>query len=398
MKMVRRAATAALAICGLAASVAREHGNILMAQTAPTQGKAEREKEAWGEPVGGLAISISTEKPAYRPGEPIALKVRLKNVGRTDVRAFEDRYSFTGPYSVTVSLPDGKKAPQTMYAKRMFELEAARWEGSGVTKKLRPGEELVSSEGLSRWFDVTLAGKYTVTAGRVLLYRRKNANGEQPPPVEAVSNKIEFAIDESVLGREEQERAAEKERAERDMALLRHYLLGIPRHDWPAYLAADEEVRATVAAYDKAVADLLRAAARSAGSDARIYIFYLLGELRAEAAVPTLVTAIDFEPVDADYSESVRSRQARLGPYPAQEALVKIGSPAVGPIVAALGKEDGATRRELMVGVLREVLGRGVAEFALQKALESAPPAEKARYEQAKALLKAGEPKAPDKK
>ena len=42
---------------------------------------------AWGKPVEGQAISISTERSAYAPGDRVVVKIRFKNLGTKDVRA-----------------------------------------------------------------------------------------------------------------------------------------------------------------------------------------------------------------------------------------------------------------------------------------------------------------------
>ena len=396
MRTLRFAATATAAILGLVVAVPTDHGRLLMARPRRPKAIGRTRRRRGESPSRARTISISTEKPAYGPGDRIDLEIRLKNMGRTKFNVWRDRQSFIGAYSLRVLLPDGKDAPLTLFAKRRVELLAAQRDLGTMGRALRPGEVDSTRRCLTEWYDITFPGKYTVTAIRMIQPPGK-ANGELPARVEAVSNKLEITIDESVRWAEAKAKAIEKDRAERDKELLRLYCLRIPRGPWPARLVPDKEVDATLAAYDRAVADLLREAERGPISDTRIYAFYLLGELRARAAVPTLVAAINFEPADASYRKFVRGLHPGWGRYPAQEALVKIGSPAVAPILAALGKEEGAIRRELMVGVLRKVLGKDVAELVLQKALEAAAPAEKARYEQAKALLKAAEPKARDK-
>ena len=119
---------------------------------------------------------------------------------------------------------------------------------------------------------------------------------------------------------------------------------------------------------------------------AKVYCVYLLGELRADEAVPALLTLIDFEGVPDHNSNR---RRARWGRYPASEALAKIGSPAVGPVTAALGDESGETRRKLMVRVLRDILGSDTANFVLQRAVDSANGTKAANYKQAKRELAA---------
>ncbi|MCD4825694.1 MAG: hypothetical protein K8S55_13960 [Phycisphaerae bacterium] len=162
------------------------------------------------------------------------------------------------------------------------------------------------------------------------------------------------------------------------------YVFVLPSFDAVSIKDADKAANNSVDAYYKAVRYLLTQLRNSKTPAAKTYTIYLLGTFRAKQAVWDLVKIIDFKATHVD----PKTRIGRWGPYPAQEALSKIGFPSVEPIVKALGKEENQTRRKLMLMVLLDVLGKDVAQFVLQRASKTATDKEKPRYEKATSLLK----------
>lgn len=129
--------------------------------------------------------------------------------------------------------------------------------------------------------------------------------------------------------------------------------------------------------------------------DAKHLAMILLGDLRAAEAVPILLENLEYRvPRFTGYTSGRFAAVRGSAMHPATEALVKIGMPAVEPLVEKLAglSEDGVARR-LGVLVLDEILGRRLARARLQKAIEWA---EKAAAEEAgDALARAAIP--PDK-
>jgi hypothetical protein len=164
------------------------------------------------------------------------------------------------------------------------------------------------------------------------------------------------------------------------------YILTIPRLENVQQEDVDDTVNATTEAYNAAIGNLVSQLNGVKTNDDTTYAIYLLGALRARAAVWGLVKIIDFKAEHID----VKLRIARWGEYPAQEALSKIGSPSAPVVLEALGKEDNELRQKLMLMVLRDCYGKDVADFVLQKAAQSAPPEAKARYEKASAVMRSG--------
>jgi hypothetical protein len=153
------------------------------------QSNPEKDKEirrVWGKPVGGQAISITTEKVVYAPEEAIILEINFKNIGHEDVRVIEE--SPLEMYKLIVLLPNGKEAPFTLYGKNANE----NWrDGSKAIFVLKPGMQRRVTFMLSRLFDFSLAGKYSVSVKRdVFKYEKVESISE------AISNKLEITVDD----------------------------------------------------------------------------------------------------------------------------------------------------------------------------------------------------------
>jgi len=119
--------------------------------------------------------------------------------------------------------------------------------------------------------------------------------------------------------------------------------------------------------YYKVVDELMRQFYDPGLSDEdRVYVIYLLGELRAHKAISVLIKYIDLKATRND----PKTRIARWGPYPAQEALVKIGRHAVWMILDKLPDEKNELRRRLMSHVIIDVHGRDIGAILIRKRLD----------------------------
>ena len=161
------------------------------------------------------------------------------------------------------------------------------------------------------------------------------------------------------------------------------YVIALPQFGDVPIAEGDKAADAAVQAYDDAVANLLSQLRGAKTNNQKTLAIYVLGSLRAKAAIFDLVKMIDFQ---ADRG-GLATRTGRWGPYPAQDALSKIGDPAVSPILDALGNEDNKLRRQLMVMVLDDCYGTDVSIFVLKKRAESAPEQVRARYEKAISMI-----------
>jgi hypothetical protein len=324
--------------------------------------------------VEGQSLSISTSKSIYAPGEEITLIARIRNVGHTEIREWRDRYELLlSVYSIRVSPVEGGEVPMTAYGREQRDKEHERAMGSHASRKLKPNGEVSDEIVLTWYYDFSRAGKYLVSAKKKVV----KADGSLSP-AEATSNKLAVTVDESLRYRNRGDQEAHEPQG-------CAYLLRIPDFDktlWHVENPADSPIKV----YDEAAADLIRQSQNAKTNNARVYSIYLLGEFRAKAAVPALLRAADTVAARAD---NYKPGHPRWGRFPAREALAKIGSPAVEPVIDALADQASPARRKLMVGVLRDILGKDVAEFIVKKAADSATGRKKTNYEEARRELSA---------
>lgn len=182
---VRIAAPWGLILLGVLTALAS--GTAAMGQNRDAVVKTEEDKSVWGEPVLGQALSISTEKREYAPGEAIVLVIRIKKVGTNESPSFT--YDVRRQDAVTMLLPDGKQPPLTAEEERRRK-EPARDGAFGV--RLKPGEERRRELELTRIFDMTAPATYTVSVRRHVVV----GNGEDYARVqgEVTSNRIAINV------------------------------------------------------------------------------------------------------------------------------------------------------------------------------------------------------------
>ncbi len=160
---------------------------VAVIYSSPASEADMRVNRTWGKPVEAQAVSIGSPKAAYAPGEPIRLKACFKNVGQKDVKVV-----YTDPlalYQLSVQLPDGKPAPLTLFG--IQGETGPRISSESRFGTLKAGEVTCDEIELTRLFDFTLPGKYTVSAQRVVSVNSR---------LKATSNNLEITVDES-LGR-----------------------------------------------------------------------------------------------------------------------------------------------------------------------------------------------------
>jgi hypothetical protein len=98
-----------------------------------------------------------------------------------------------------------------------------------------------------------------------------------------------------------------------------------------------------------------------------VLAIYLLGELRPDDtnSIESLIEMVDLKASRFDPP----TRPIRWGPYPACEALIKIGKPAANPIYRHLLAETHDLRRDLMCQVLKRVEGNESARSRISAML-----------------------------
>lgn len=169
------------------------------------------------------------------------------------------------------------------------------------------------------------------------------------------------------------------------MASDTEFVTKIPDLGAPASKIMSSEIDLAAQSYNDVVAYLLRQL-RQAGvsADGKVYAVYLLGQWRAAAAVSTLIENISMTAPQSDPRLGI----ARWGTYPAQEALSRIGSPAVNMIVEKLPTEQGQLRRKLMCSVIYDVEGKTTGQLILQsKIADEGPGTRKINLQEALNIL-----------
>ena len=169
----------------------------------PRPGTADDGGRAWGKSIAGQAISIATDKAAYAPSQRIVLNIRLKNVGKVDVRLSRayvlydydvtvllvggrDRNAaYDGPTGPVQAIPENGQVPHTLLGK--VRLESGRGGGHSYPV-LKPGQYAAAAIDLTRLFDMSLEGKYVVSVKRSVLSGGGVAK-------EATSNELEVTVD-----------------------------------------------------------------------------------------------------------------------------------------------------------------------------------------------------------
>jgi hypothetical protein len=93
---------------------------------------------------------------------------------------------------------------------------------------------------------------------------------------------------------------------------------------------------------------------------------FYLGEMRISEAAPCLAAHITLH---WEGDGGLNTRLSILAPYPAEDALVKIGKPASKHMLENLESSSDLRLRELSVHVLQRIEGVGVARFMIQEAI-----------------------------
>lgn len=111
--------------------------------------------------TGGLRLTASVERSTVRPGNMIELTLTLENVGKDVIRIPTGAISRW--FEFVVLSPTDETASLTLYGQRQLDAAAP---GSVSVSPLGPGERSVTTIPLSRLYDMTLDGKYQITARR----------------------------------------------------------------------------------------------------------------------------------------------------------------------------------------------------------------------------------------
>ena len=156
-------------------SVAHEREQIPQAQ--------ESQNETWGDAANGYQILVESNKSQYSRGEPIKLSITTKNVDSTAAPMLFG--PITEVFAIRVKSPANQISPRTLYG----DQQAGAWISGNGTWLSSQESHTRRVEDLSRCFDMTLSGVYSID---VRLKWAARAGGKET--IETVSNPITLTI------------------------------------------------------------------------------------------------------------------------------------------------------------------------------------------------------------
>jgi len=130
----------------------------------PEKDKRQKEDLLWGEANEVFFLSLSLKNREVSSGQPVLVTVRIKNVSDKELRLVETEPA--KDYSFIVTDSDGKAVPQLLYQRRLRENKE---EVRRTVTTVAPGQVVEHGFNLSRRFDLTLDGKYSIQAERSVL-------------------------------------------------------------------------------------------------------------------------------------------------------------------------------------------------------------------------------------
>lgn len=142
-------------------------------------------------------------------------------------------------------------------------------------------------------------------------------------------------------------------------------IVEIPKFNEVTSEQAKDFTNNTVAAYDKIISELLSQLRETKlNNESKVNIIYILGSYRAIKAAGILVDLIDLR---AEKVDPKVGGIGRWGPYPAQEALTRIGRKAEYAIFPKLAVEKNELRRKLMCFTILEIDGKEKGRSLIEK-------------------------------
>lgn len=123
--------------------------------------------EVWGPPLRGAAILLSTDNTQYKIGEPIRLRIRIRNNGKTELRLLSTDAVTT--YRVTGFHEHGAPMQKSDLLERAESSTADPGAVSRSLKTLAAGQESVESFELQDLAKLEKPGAYYITVFRKLM-------------------------------------------------------------------------------------------------------------------------------------------------------------------------------------------------------------------------------------
>jgi hypothetical protein len=148
---------------------------------------ADLQAPLWRQPLSAIVrLTAQTVSQTAKPGEPVRVRLTLKNVSSGPAGYGEELGNVERSYVLAVFREDGTAAPRVPPKEGVFGER-----GSVVRKTLDPGEEATDTLEVSKVFDLTRKGKYYVRVAKTVYRPSKAASREV-----AISDVVTFVIAE----------------------------------------------------------------------------------------------------------------------------------------------------------------------------------------------------------
>ncbi len=141
------------------------------------------------------------------------------------------------------------------------------------------------------------------------------------------------------------------------------YSIRVDQYSKLTRLESDKATEQLLKTHADVAGDLIGQLQQNPSAETKVYLIYLLGQIRDVRAVGVLTDNIDHKAPKLDLA----SRIARWGDYPAAEALANIGIMSIQEIAVRLPKEQPELRRKLMVTVIRDTFGERLGRLYLDE-------------------------------
>lgn len=149
-----------------------------------SQGSVSTE-DAWGATSEGFQLSARLRKERVRSGEPILLKLTLKNATVKDLCL--ERRGVEREYQLEVKNERGERVPPTEAGMTLINNAGEDWSHYGV--KLGPGKKIQDEIEVNKLWEMTAPGTYYITATRPVSKQGCEEKGK------GVSNTIEVSAE-----------------------------------------------------------------------------------------------------------------------------------------------------------------------------------------------------------
>jgi hypothetical protein len=140
--------------------------------------------QAAGTPSEGFQLSAKLDQEKLKVGEPVLLKLSLKNITKKDLVVVET--SADQDYEIEVTNEHGTRAPLTEKGRRLTQ--GMRIYTKVISVKVASGQEQQVNINLNEIYDLNAKGVYSITA------KRKVPKLDRSGSVELVSNTVKVTI------------------------------------------------------------------------------------------------------------------------------------------------------------------------------------------------------------